>query len=102
MQKRRTSFYIYIAVMAVLTIALAAFRTVTLAQSISENVSLKVFSEAFYTSDTVYKISIPVFILLSALVLIFVCKKKTVMLSRRARVEKQRRLSVVWVFFSAV
>ena len=81
MQKRRTSFYIYIAVMAVLTIALAAFRTVTLAQSISGNMSLKVFSEAFYTSDTVYKISIPVFTLLSALVLIFVRKKKTVMLS---------------------
>lgn len=81
MQKRRTSFYIYLAVLAVLTLALSAYRSVALMRSVSECDSVKVFSEGFYTSHTVYKISIPVFAVISALALIFAKGKKTVTFS---------------------
>lgn len=81
MQKRRTSLYIYLAVLAVLTLALSAYRGVALMRSVSECDSVKVFSEGFYTSHTVYKISIPVFVVISALALIFAKGKKTVTFS---------------------
>ncbi len=81
MQKRRTSFYIYLAVLAVLTLALSAYRSVALMRSVSECDSVKVFSDGFYTSHTVYKISIPVFAVISALALIFAKGKKTVTFS---------------------
>lgn len=81
MQKRRTSFYIYLAVLAVLTLALSAYRSVALMRSLSECDSVKVFSEGFYTSHTVYKISIPVFVVISVLALIFAKGKKTVTFS---------------------
>ena len=64
-----------------LTLALSAYRSVALMRSVSECDSVKVFSEGFYTSHTVYKISIPVFAVISALALIFAKGKKTVTFS---------------------
>ena len=64
-----------------LTLALSAYRSVALMRAVSECDSVKVFSEGFYTSHTVYKISIPVFAVISAIALIFAKGKKTVTFS---------------------
>lgn len=70
------------AALAVLTAAVSAYRGAALVQSVAECNSLVEFSEGFYTSHTVYKISLLVFAVLSCLALLFANNRKTFAISR--------------------
>lgn len=78
MRKRRAFLYTIFSLLAAVTAALTAFRTAGLFSSLRDNPQMKIFTEGFYLSDTVFRISIPVFILISASVLFLMRGKKSV------------------------
>lgn len=99
MRKRKAFLYTVFSVLAALTAALTVYRTLGLFASLRENNDMKVFTDGFYRSDIFFRISVPVFVLISAFVLILARGKKRTLFAPPERRSERVCALVCSIFF---